>query len=312
MTPTSYEGAVVAIKKARDEHLSCPRDCEHSKQLASQGIVRLGRREDAANVLPITECPWCFTPLCVSVLELDEEARRMVIRCPNRACAFSSRGPGSDGIPTIDGLPLYVVDSDFIQDVPYHGNLATVDKFATLAFKGEAKALFGRVSFRCSICGFLTDSTDHKKKHAELTHKVEGLEPIDLIIQDELHTITDNLGKHLRPVRNRDENSYSIETKSRRNTCARLRRSRRSRHQKSAIFTAKGGLPCSLHGARCRRYVFFRRSGVDTGSPWSNLRRYLRPHVLEVVDLRRGPQSKFWLRRGVCRSRSDWLLLTRI
>ena len=70
MTPTSYEGAVVAIKKARDEHFSCPRDCEHSKQLASQGIVRLGRREDAANVLPITECPWCFTPLCVSVLEL--------------------------------------------------------------------------------------------------------------------------------------------------------------------------------------------------------------------------------------------------
>lgn len=193
MTPISYEAAVAAIKKARDEHFSCPRSCEHSRQLASQGLLKLGRRDDEANILPITECPWCFVPLCISVLELDEDASRVVIRCPNAACTFSQRGPIAEGIPTIDGLPLFVVDSDVYKMCPTMV-IATVDKFATLPFRGEAKALFGKVSARCAICGFLTDAMDHKKKHGPATQSTGALQPMDLIIQDELHTITDNLG----------------------------------------------------------------------------------------------------------------------
>ncbi len=193
MTPTTYEAAVRAIKQARDEHFSCTRDCQLSKAVAARGIVKLGRREDSANILPITDCPWCFTALCVSVLELDEEAQRVVMRCPNSACTFNGTAPAVEGIPTIDGLPLFVVDSDVYKMCPAMV-IATVDKFATLPFRGEAKALFGKVTRRCGLCGFLTDSTDHRKSHQQVTRTIGNLEPTDLIIQDELHTITDNLG----------------------------------------------------------------------------------------------------------------------
>jgi len=193
MTPQSYETAVIAIKQARLEHFSCARKCQLSQDVASAGILKLGRRDESVNVLPSTECPWCFTLLCVGCLDLDEDAERVIIRCPNPACEFERKGPPFENAPSIDGLPLFIVDSDVYRMCPTI-IIATVDKFATLPFRGEAKALFGNVERRCSVCGFLTDSTAHKKQHRSLERSVTALASVDLIIQDELHTITDNLG----------------------------------------------------------------------------------------------------------------------
>ncbi len=193
MTPQTYSGAVEAIKQARLEHFTCPRRCRLSKESTDAKLLKLGRRDDRASVLPITECPWCFTLLCTSCLELDEDAQRLIIRCPNSACEFNKKGPAFANAPSIDGLPLFLVDSDIYKMCPTV-IVATVDKFATLPFRGEAKSLFGKVNGHCVICGHLTDSTKHSRQHAALTSTKSQLEPVDLIIQDELHTITDNLG----------------------------------------------------------------------------------------------------------------------
>jgi hypothetical protein len=191
MTPQNFKGAVKAVGNASKEHFECPRGCELSRDVAKATIPTLGKRDEEANVLPITECPWCFSMLCVECLELDHDAERLIIRCPNQACLFHRRGPGEPGRTSVDGLPLFVVDADVYRMCPTIV-IATVDKFATLPFRGEAKALFGRVSKYCETCGYLTDATVHKRKHP-LRHSAQ-LQPFDLIIQDELHTITDNLG----------------------------------------------------------------------------------------------------------------------
>ena len=189
MTPNTFDDAIRAAKQARLEHVRCVRNCDVSaagREFSPKPM--LGR--ETANLLPMTECPWCFTPVCIANVHADEVARRIVIKCPNTACSFSKKTNVS-GV-TIDGLPVYVVDEDVYRMVPTIV-VATVDKFATLPFRGEAKSLFGNVSRFCDSCGFLTDAMKHKG-HADRTRPIIRHRPIDLIIQDELHTITDNLG----------------------------------------------------------------------------------------------------------------------
>lgn len=197
MTPQTYDTAKEALSAGQSEHFTCSRDCDinrairHNRDHAQQKKIR--KRGEVANVLPVTECPWCFTKLCIADVGLDQEAERLVIRCPNPACSFSRGDETATSVPAIVGLPLFVVDSDVYRICPTLV-VATVDKFATLPFRGEAKALFGEVSRACALCGYLTDSTAHKRTHKQYVRAAEPLVPVELIIQDELHTITDNLG----------------------------------------------------------------------------------------------------------------------
>src|SRR5690606_21364976 len=83
----------------------------------------------------------------------------IVFQCDNAKCDFSK---------SEYNLPLVVIDEDIYDDPPTL-IIGTVDKFAMLPWRPEAKAIFG---FR---------------KGARLT-------PPELIIQDELHLISGPLG----------------------------------------------------------------------------------------------------------------------
>jgi hypothetical protein len=69
--------------------------------------------------------------------------------------------------------------------------IATVDKFAALPWVGATGKLFGRVSHAQPGKGFFGPSDGTDQAGAQLPH---GLEPPDLIIQDELHLISGPLG----------------------------------------------------------------------------------------------------------------------
>ncbi len=115
MTPNSFDVAVEAVKKARAEHVTCVRRCE----LSSKPLVfapKPLRVRETANVLPITDCPWCFTAICIENVATDDEARRLAIVCPNSACSFSRTATGP--VLNVTGLPIFVVDEDVYRMAP--------------------------------------------------------------------------------------------------------------------------------------------------------------------------------------------------
>jgi hypothetical protein len=114
-----------------------------------------------AGGLFLEQCPWCGSPL-VPPLDKDPDPQSFGIRtegtgimflCPNGRCDFHDR------------LPLHVVD-EHLYDHPPTLLLATVDKFARLAWEDRAAAFFGNAKNR----------------------------PPEMIIQDELHLIAGPLG----------------------------------------------------------------------------------------------------------------------
>src|SRR5262249_5010355 len=125
----------------------------------------LSGQED--NPFVVLACPWCAVRMgpvklggaihCRGYRKLLKPAR-VEFRCDDPACPFS--GP--------EGLPLMVVDEDLYKEPPAL-LVGTVDKFAMLPWRPEARHLFG------------TDDG------------ASGTPP-DLIIQDELHLISGPLG----------------------------------------------------------------------------------------------------------------------
>lgn len=111
---------------------------------------------ERSTALVLEHCPWCTEPFD-SKRNFQSSAQRFHFFCRNPHCAF---GNGAD-IP----LPCNVVDEALYAQPPTL-LLATIDKFAQLAWKGEAGAFFG----------------------------VNGARPPELIIQDELHLIAGALG----------------------------------------------------------------------------------------------------------------------
>jgi hypothetical protein len=138
-------------------------------------------------------CPWCGTDISPQNYVCDDDLRRTLIKCPNDSCAFSWNTP--------EGLPLLLVDEEIYRNPPGL-LLATVDKFAQMAWNGRIQSLFGRVQRKCPRHGFISAGDDHPKKHDETKGYPESvvrlvdkpLAPPDLIIQDELHLISGPLG----------------------------------------------------------------------------------------------------------------------
>jgi hypothetical protein len=106
--------------------------------------------------LVLENCPWCGTPFTVSESYVATETE-FHFCCANKACDFGQQVQGV--------LPCNVVD-EALYDEPPTLLIATIDKFARLAWDERANAFFG----------------------------VSGHRPPELVIQDELHLIAGALG----------------------------------------------------------------------------------------------------------------------
>lgn len=119
--------------------------------IKSNGSDNLG--ENMANPCQLKKCPWCNADLIPANYVIRSE--RMLIQCANPMCEFKSTH-----------LPVYLIDDDIYSERPSL-LLATVDKFARIAWEPKIGSLFG---------------LDTPNRSPEL------------IIQDELHLIAGPLG----------------------------------------------------------------------------------------------------------------------
>ena len=138
---------------------------------ALQVLSKLHKGEQfVANKLLLTKCPWCSAQIgplefkkkppmgTPRVVGYQSNGETVLLRCSDPQCEFS------------DGLPVYVIDEDIYERRPTLV-IGTVDKFAMLAWRPQARALFG------------LDPTGER-----------AYSPPGLIIQDELHLISGPLG----------------------------------------------------------------------------------------------------------------------
>ncbi len=154
----------------------------------------------AGSPAQLTHCPWCGSRIEAGRdIEVETEAKgrlRVVTYCSDRLgrCEFSR--PQSPG----EGIPAMVVDEEIYRRLPTL-LIATVDKFAQMAWRGETQMLFGRVDKFCPRHGYRNPSVEDTDSHPKRGHlgavksqPVAPLRPPDLIIQDELHLISGPLG----------------------------------------------------------------------------------------------------------------------
>ncbi|MEV2272922.1 helicase-related protein [Nonomuraea africana] len=132
-TPNKLKDAAVSLKRLRD-----------------------GEDIQTENPVQLRGCPWCGAKMDVWQYEVDAAISHMRIFCADGACDFH------------DELPVHVVDEK-VYEVRPTLVIATVDKFAQIAWKSEVAALFNL-------------NTD------------DGVPPPELIVQDELHLISGPLG----------------------------------------------------------------------------------------------------------------------
>ncbi len=145
-TPNTREAAITALRGLED-----------------------AKKKYAENKFILSRCPWCraqLGPLKPSgkasksaprVIGYERQGNTVVFKCSDGACEFSR------------GLPIFVIDEDIYAERPSLV-IGTVDKFALLAWRPDAQALFGFDNGR----------------------RVTA--PPNLIIQDELHLISGPLG----------------------------------------------------------------------------------------------------------------------
>lgn len=135
-------------------------------------VLRALQRGDqfTDNMFIINKCPWCGAQMgpikyqgtppryAPRLIGYEQRGSTVVFKCPDSCCEFK------------DGLPVYVIDEDIYKNPPSLV-IGTVDKFAMLSWRPEARALFGIGADGDRLCS-----------------------PPGLIIQDELHLISGPLG----------------------------------------------------------------------------------------------------------------------
>jgi len=91
-------------------------------------------------------------------------------------------------------ISAFTVDDQIYSRIPCL-LVATVDKFARLAFEPRAGAIFGNINRYCSRQGYYRDNAGVNPRSPKNQSKdVNPLSPPDLILQDELHLIEGPLG----------------------------------------------------------------------------------------------------------------------
>lgn len=173
-TPYSTEQSHKAIEEIRDK-----------------GFTR------GATPAQLTTCPWCGTDIGPGRdIYVDQATKRTVIYCGDKLgkCEFSKTQSKDAGIPVV------VVDDEIYRRPPSM-LIATVDKFAIMAWRGQIRTLFGIASSECPRHGLLWPDSECKGKHqkygslpATNAKTITPLRPPDLIIQDEFHLISGPLG----------------------------------------------------------------------------------------------------------------------
>jgi len=157
----------------------------------------------AGNVPPkgspaqLTSCPWCGSPLdpryAIHVDTMKAGRGMTILSCPDPTCAFNERN---------GGLPVRVVDDEIYRRPPSL-LVATVDKFALMAWKRGVSGLFGNATDECPRHGLIVLDDDgctgrhNARGGLPATHprRIDPpIRPPDLVIQDELHLISGPLG----------------------------------------------------------------------------------------------------------------------
>lgn len=175
-----------------------PNDTEASHEAIE--AERTGKRPTMSSPAQLASCPWCGAEIGpgrdIEVRRFGKDIGRTLIYCGDKLgrCDFSRAK--SKGL----GLPVLVVD-DEIYRYPPSMLLATVDKFAMMAWRGQVRTLFGRATRECPRHGLLWPEAECTGKHrkqgtlpAADAKTIVPIRPPDLVIQDELHLISGPLG----------------------------------------------------------------------------------------------------------------------
>jgi len=149
----------------------------------------------------LTSCPWCGEDIDPGKhIEVNTHKLQTAIYCGDKKsrCEFSK---GKSAKLAHPGIPALVVDEE-IYHRPPSMMIATVDKFAMMAWRGEIRNLFGKANLECERHGLIWPDANscngnHPKSKFGPTTKakvISKLRPPDLIIQDEFHLISGPLG----------------------------------------------------------------------------------------------------------------------
>jgi hypothetical protein len=164
--------------------------------------VRNPNRNNAGTASPaqLTSCPWCGSEVAPGRdVEVDKGRGRTFIYCGDKKgrCDFSK---GKSSKLPHPGIPVLTVDEEIYHRPPTM-MIATVDKFAMMAWRGQVRTLFGRVGQECERHGLLWQGADCNGNHqagkglgATKVKNIAPIRPPDLIIQDEFHLISGPLG----------------------------------------------------------------------------------------------------------------------
>lgn len=157
---------------------------------------------DAGGTSPaqLTSCPWCGCEVSPKHdVDVNQVGKYTAIYCGDKKgqCAFSK---GKSSQKPHPGIPVLVVDEEIYHRPPTM-MIATVDKFALMAWRGEVRTLFGRATTECARHGLLWPDADCTGNHnaykglpKTTVKNIDPIRPPDLIIQDEFHLISGPLG----------------------------------------------------------------------------------------------------------------------
>lgn len=161
---------------------------------------REGKYGTGSTPAQLSSCPWCGSEIVpgrdINVKSLSRDIGKTIIYCGDKhgKCDFG-RNKSKDL-----GLPVLVVDDEIYRRPPTM-LIATVDKFAMMAWRGKVRTLFGRATHECERHGLLwpeAECTGNHQKKGSLPNtsvkQMTSLRPPDLIIQDEFHLISGPLG----------------------------------------------------------------------------------------------------------------------
>ncbi len=149
------------------------------------------------NPYPLINCPWCGNTLHERNGDVTGTPTQWRLFCSRTGCMFSKK---EDKKSLDNSLPVVVVDEDVYSRCPSL-LISTADKFATISWKPDCKSIFGQVQNYCRYCGYYQNNSKNKHTHPKIKNKEANhlesrpnMPPPELIIQDELHLISGQLG----------------------------------------------------------------------------------------------------------------------